>query len=80
MPRRDQPTEFLDPTVAKIRAALLARAGEIGSHMDIVRKQSRVHGFGPGAIPEPMVQMLADAIGEIVATEFRLLAEELHHW
>lgn len=72
--RREVRRPHLDAAAVPIERALLARADQIGSHLDVVRKAARVHGL----TDEPLVGVLADAVAEIVAGEFRSLAEELH--
>ena len=74
--RREQRRPHLDASIVPVERALLARASEIGSHRGVARQAARVHGL----TAEPLVSVLADAVAEIVATEFRTLAEELHHW
>jgi hypothetical protein len=69
-------TTHLDASVAHVETALLARAGQAGSHLDVVRRQARMNGLSAS---EPFLGTLAGAVAEIVATELRALAEELHY-
>ncbi len=74
--RRTERRKHLDASVVPVEKALLARAGAIGSHLDVVRQAARVHGL----TDEALVGVIADAVAEIVAAEFRAMADELHHW
>ncbi len=76
--RREQRRTHLDASVVPVERALLARAGEIGSHLDVARRAARVHGLDEGAAA--LIGAVADTAAEIIATEFRDLAEELHWW
>ena len=71
--RREQRRTHLDASAVPVERALLARAGEIGSDYAAARKAARVHG-----VQSDMAEVIADAMAEPVATEFRALAEELH--
>ena len=74
--RRESRNEFLDPSLLCLEKALRARISVIGSHRGIARRCVRMHGM----TDEPMTSVLADVVCEIIATELRDLAEELHYW
>ena len=71
--RREQRRTHLDASVVPVEAALVARAGEIGSDYAAARKAARAHG-----VQSDMAEVIADAMAGMVAAEFRALAEELH--
>ena len=74
--RREVRRTHLDAGVVPAERALLARADAIGSHLDIARRAARMH----GGLDERLVGAMADTVAQIVAGEFRALAEELHWW
>lgn len=73
--RREFRRTHLDASVVPVERALLARASGIGSDYAAARKAARTHG-----VQSDMAEVIADAMAELVATEFRALAEELHWW
>ena len=90
--RREQRRTHLDASAVPVERALLARAAEVGSHLDVARRAARVQLIGAevgvvrqvfrvAGIDNPrQVTALSEAVAVIVANEFRALAEELHWW
>lgn len=66
----------LDASVQHVEKALLARADQVGSHLDIARKQARINGINFSAA---QVSALAGMISAILSAELRAVAEELHY-
>lgn len=62
--------------VQTVEKALLARADLAGEHLAVARRQARAHGL---PLHEPLVETVAATVAEIIGSEFRALAEELHY-